>query len=82
VLYVLRPCSSDTKPSANTPATSRESPALRLHAAQQAPVLHNADAWPGVQAAGRAALQTGWDVIIVRDGKIARSYVFLDAMPQ
>src|SRR5258705_10128592 len=45
--------------------------------------LHNAGrmAW-GSGPPGEPPLQTGWDVIIVRDGKIAALYVFLDAMPQ
>src|SRR5258706_1271047 len=45
--------------------------------------LHNAGrmAW-GSGPPGEPPLQTGWDVIIVRDGKIASLYVFLDAMPQ
>ncbi len=44
--------------------------------------LHNAGrlAW-GSGPQGAAAEYTGLDVIIVRDGKIAALYVFLDAMP-
>ena len=38
--------------------------------------------WPGVPArAGEAPEYTGMDVIIVRDGKIAALYVFLDSIP-
>ena len=42
-------------------------------------VLHNAGrmAW-GSGLRGEAPEYTGWDVIIVRDGKIAALYVFLD----
>src|ERR1700754_3118198 len=42
-------------------------------------VLHNAGrlAW-GSGPRGEPAVYTGWDVIIVRDGKIAALYVFLD----
>ena len=44
--------------------------------------LHNAGrmAW-GSGPRGEPPAQTGWDVIIVRDEKIAALYVFLDAMP-
>lgn len=44
--------------------------------------LHNAGrlAW-GSGPRGEAPEYTGWDVIIVRDGKIAALYVFLDATP-
>ena len=44
--------------------------------------LHNAGrmAW-GSGPPGEPPLQTGWDMIIVRDEKIAALYVFLDAMP-
>ena len=51
-----------------------------LHSRPQA--LHNAGrmAW-GSGPPGGAPAQTGWDVIIARDGKIAALYVFLDAMP-
>jgi ketosteroid isomerase-like protein len=42
-------------------------------------VLHNAGrlAW-GSGPRGAAFEYTGWDVLIVRDGKIAALYVFLD----
>lgn len=42
-------------------------------------VLHNAGriAW-GSGRAGEEPAYTGWDVIIVRDGRIAALYVFLD----
>jgi ketosteroid isomerase-like protein len=42
-------------------------------------VLHNAGrlAW-GSGPRGAAFAYTGWDVLIVRDGKIAALYVFLD----
>ena len=48
----------------------------------QPQVLHNAGrmAW-GSGPPGEPPAQTGWDVMIVRDGKIAALYVFLDAMP-
>ena len=44
--------------------------------------LHNAGrlAW-GSGPRGEAPAYTGLDVIIVRDGKIAALYVFLDSMP-
>jgi hypothetical protein len=44
--------------------------------------LHNAGriAW-GSGPRGDAPEYTGWDVIIVRDGKIAALYVFLDSAP-
>ena len=44
--------------------------------------LHNAGrlGW-GSGPRGEAPVYTGLDVIIVRDGKIAALYVFLDAMP-
>jgi hypothetical protein len=44
--------------------------------------LHNAGrmAW-GSGPRGEAPDYTGWDVIIVRDGKIAALYVFLDTLP-
>jgi len=44
--------------------------------------LHNAGrlAW-GSGPSGRTPDYTGLDVIIVRDGKIAALYVFLDSMP-
>ena len=44
--------------------------------------LHNAGrmAW-GSGPPGDPPVQTGWDVIVVRDEKIAALYVFLDAMP-
>jgi len=45
-------------------------------------VLHNAGrmAW-GSGPPGEPPAQTGWDLMIVRDGKIAALYVFLDDMP-
>lgn len=45
-------------------------------------VLHNAArlAW-GSGPRGESPDYTGWDVIIVRDGKIAALYVFLDSAP-
>ena len=51
-----------------------------LHSKPQA--LHDAGrmAW-GSGPPGEPPAQTGWDVIIVRDEKIAALYVFLDAMP-
>ena len=44
--------------------------------------LHNAGriAW-GSGPRGESPDYTGWDVIIVRDGKIAALYVFLDSSP-
>jgi NAD(P)-dependent dehydrogenase (short-subunit alcohol dehydrogenase family) len=44
--------------------------------------LHNAGrlAW-GSGPRGESPDYTGWDVIIVHDGKIAALYVFLDSMP-
>ena len=52
----------------------------RPHGEPQA--LHNAGrlAW-GSGPRGEAPEYTGMDVIIVRDGKIAALYVFLDSMP-
>jgi ketosteroid isomerase-like protein len=48
----------------------------------EAQALHNAGrlAW-GSGPRGEAPDYTGLDVIIVRDGKIATLYVFLDSMP-
>ena len=48
----------------------------------EAQALHNAGrlAW-GSGPPGEAPDYTGLDVIIVRDGKIAALYVFLDSMP-
>jgi len=45
--------------------------------------LHNAGrlAW-GSGPRGEASDYTGWDVVIVRDGKIAALYVFLDSNPR
>ncbi len=42
--------------------------------------MHARMAW-GSGPPGEPPAQTGWDVIIVRDEKIAALYVFLDAMP-
>jgi len=51
------------------------------HGAAQ--VLHNSGrlAW-GSGPKGETAAYTGVDFIIVRDGKIAALYVYLDALPQ
>lgn len=48
----------------------------------EAQTLHNAGrlAW-GSGPSGEAPDYTGWDVIIVRDGKIEALYVFLDSNP-
>jgi len=61
--------------------SARDAPHFVYHTARKPQTLHNAGrlAW----GSGRAAQHRvyGLDVIIVRDGKIAALYVFLDSNP-